>query len=518
MKTKKIYNLVLAGLLMTFLISGCTGDFQDINTNRRVLSQLDRATIGNVFAYVEFGVTNHHGYFQISQNLFADLYAQFYANTQTKFPSDRNILVGGWLNAAWRGCYRETATNLDVVLKKTNPKYVEGLEKEYAVAQIMKVYHYQKVSDYWGPIPYSQVGNLEASVPYDAQDAIYYSFFDLLDSANAVISKGGNAYGSNDQIYGGDLDKWLKFSNSLRLRIALRISKVDPGRAKQEAEKAVSGGVIESVDDNAIFHVTDNSYNYLNRMVPWNEFRMSATMESLLKGYDDPRMPGYFSPTVNSVNAGTPEWRGLRNGYTIAGLSADDLHYDNLSMLGPRWAVMENRGKNNIEIIMASEVWFLRAEGALIGWNMGTTPKEAYINGITTSMEYWGIEPATIAAYIASANTPIATHDAPQPVSDVPVAWVDGDTDMELQQILTQKWLALFPDGWEAWADLRRANLPKLYERIASDNPDVPKDAMMSRVTYVDSEYSTNAEGVAQGIQLLGGPDKGSTKLWWDVD
>ncbi len=518
MKTNKLFNYVLAGLLMTFLISGCTTDFEDINTNPRVLAQLDPSTIGNVFAYVEFGVTNHHGYFQISQNLFADHFAEYYANTQTKFPSDRHILVGGWLNAAWRGCYRETATNLAVVLNETNPAYVEGLEKEYALAQIMKVYHYQKVSDYWGPIPYSQVGNLQATVAYESQSDIYYSFFDLLDSANAVISKGGNAYGSNDQIYKGDLDKWLKFSNSLRLRIAMRISKVDPTTAKEQAEKAVKGGVIESNDESAIFHVTDNSYNYLNIMVPWNEFRMSATMESLLKGYSDPRMPGYFSPTVNSVNAGSPEWRGLRNGYPIADLSADDLHYDNLSMLGPRWAVVANKGSNNIEILQAAEVYFLRAEGALMGWEMGITAKEAYNKGITASLSYWKVDPAEITAYIASNATPIATHDAPQPVSDVPIAWVDGDPDMQLQQVLTQKWLALFPDGWEAWADLRRANLPKLYERIASDNPDIPKDAMVSRVTYVDSEYSTNADGVAQGIQLLGGPDKGSTKLWWDVD
>ena len=509
---------MLAGLLMTFLISSCTSEFEDINTNRRVLAELDRATIGNVFAYVEFGVTNHHGYFQISQNLFADYYCEYYGNTQTKFPSDRHVLVGGWLNAAWRGVYRETSTNLDVVLKKTNPAYVEGMEKEYAVAQIIKAYHYQKVTDYWGPVPYSKVGNLEATVPYDSQQDIYYSFFDLLDSANAVISKGGNAYGANDQIYNGDLDKWLKFSNSLRLRIAMRISNVDPARAKQEAEKAVQGGVITSVDESAIFHVTDNSYNYLNRMVPWNEFRMSATMESVLKGYNDPRMPGYFSPTVNSVNAGSPEWRGLRNGYPIADLSADDLHYDNLSMLGPRWAVMSNRGSNNIEILQAAEVYFLRAEGALKGWDMGIGAKEAYNLGITMSLQYWGADAGTIASYLTSNAVPVSTHDAPDPVSDVPIAWVDGDPDMELQQILTQKWLALFPDGWEAWADLRRSNLPKMYPRIASDNPDVPKDALMSRVTYVDSEYTTNADGVAQGIQLLGGPDKGSTKLWWDVN
>lgn len=518
MKTNKLLNFVLAGLLMTFVFSGCTSDFEEINTNTRVLAQLDQATIGNVYAYCQFnGLMNGWSY-QTSQNLFADHYAEYYANTQTKFPSDRHILVGGWLNGAWRNFYRNAASNLDVVADRTNPAYVEGMEKQYALAQIWRVFMYQRITDYWGPIPYFEVGSAKNSIAYDSQESIYMNFFDLLDSANVVLqaNAGGNAFGVHDQIYGGDIDKWIKFANTLRLRVAMRISDVNPSRAKSEAEKAVAGGVITSNDDNAIFQTTANSFNSLNLQLPWNEFRMSATMESVLKGYSDPRLDDYFSPTANSVAAGTPEYRGLRNGYDIAGLSAPDLHYDNLSTMGPRWNDVTKQSSNPIEVMLASEAYFLRAEGKLKTWNMGSeTAQELYEKGIEMSLEFWGTDPADIATYIASTDLPVATHDAPTPVSDVPVAW-SGDPAVQLEQIHTQKWLALYPDGWEAWSDLRRSELPKMYPRLFSDNPDVPADKLMRRVTYVDSEISTNNDGVTQGISLLGGPDNGATKLWWD--
>jgi hypothetical protein len=154
---------------------------------------------------------------------------------------------------------------------------------------------------------------------------------------------------------------------------------------------------------------------------------------------------------------------------------------------------------------------------------MEGTAKELYEKGIETSLEHWGADPAVIAAYIANTNLPVATYDpiyndAPGPVTDIPVAWDAGDTDVQLEQIVTQKWLALFPDGCEGWAVLRRANLPKMYPRIVSENPSVPRNEIIKRSTFALTERSTNAEGVKQGEALLGGPDEGGTNLWWDVD
>jgi len=371
---------------------------------------------------------------------------------------------------------------------------------------------YQRITDYWGPIPYSAVNNGEIKVPYDAQDAIYADFIALLDAAIPVLEShaGESVLGANDQIYGGSIDKWITFANTLRLRVGMRLSKIDPTRAKAQCEKAVADGVMTSNDDNAIFKTSPASFNALCIMLPWNEFRMSATMESVLKGYADPRLPSYFAPAV-----ATGEYKGMRNGYATAQLADPSRHFDQLSRMADRWGKTENQGTTPIEVILASEAYFLRAEGALKGWNMGITAEEAYNMGITMSLAYWGSDAATIAAYLESMNTPVATNDAP-PLTDIPVKWVAGDPAKQLEQVMTQKWLALYPDGWEAWGNLRRTGLPKLFPRINSDNPDVPKEALMRRVGYVPSEYSSNLEELNKGIGLLGGPDKGLTRLWWD--
>ncbi len=518
MKKRSIFIAFLSALTIALLFTGCTKDFEEINTNKRVLAELDKATIGNVYAYCQYNGLMNGWAFQTSQNLFADLYAQYYSNIQTKFPSDRYIQVGGWLDGAWRNFYSHAAANLKVILDKTDPENPDaaGMEAQHALLEIWKVFMYQRISDYWGPIPYSAVGNGESSVPYDPQDKIYYDFFDLLDDALGVLDqhKGGNAFGAHDQIYGGDIDSWIRFGNTLRLRVAMRISYVDPDRAKTEAEKAVAGGVIENNSQNAIFHTTPDSWNALNIMLPWNEFRMSAAMESVLKGYEDPRLPGYFSPTVSSVEAGSPEWVGLRNGYSIPELSNYD--WNDLSRMGPRWTDPNAKGTNPIEVMLASEAYFLRAEGALNHWNMGGTAEELYNQGITMSLEFWGADADAITAYLQSEKTPIATHDAPQPMTDIPVKFA-SDPATQLEQIMTQKWLALYPDGWEAWSEARRTDLPKLYPRMHSDNPDVGPDEMMRRIDFVDVEYNTNAAAVEEAKGYLNGPDNGATRLWWNV-
>ena len=517
MKTNKLINILLSGLLGAFLIGGCTDDFEDINTNKRVLSEIDAATIGNVYAGVQYDGLMQGWNFQTWQNLFADLYAQYYSNWQTKFQTDRNLINRDWLGGAWGGFYGNAAKNLAVVMEKTDPVAFPGFEKQYALAQIWKVFIYQRITDYWGPIPYSAVNNGELSVPYDSQQEIYADFFRLLDEATATLAgyTGENAFGSNDQIYGGDIDQWIKFANTLRLRVALRVSDVDPAKAKTEAEKAIAGGVIESNDDNAIFHCSGNintgGWNALPVMLPWNEFRMSASMESVLKGYDDPRLSAFWKPAVN-----TGLYTGMRNGLSIAQISEAHRHYDNLSTMSERWSTPGNEGTTPVEIILASEAYFLRAEGTLKGWSMGITAEEAYNLGIEMSLSYWGADAATIAAYQAGTTTPIALPDfSTPPMTDIPVAW-SSDPAEQLEQVATQKWIALFPDGCEAWADYRRLELPKLYPIIVSDNPDVPVGQIMRRAGYVPNEMNTNMAGYEEGLSKLGGPDIGSTRLWWN--
>ena len=314
------------------------------------------------------------------------------------------------------------------------------------------------------------------------------------------------------------MTQWLKLGNSLRLRAAIRISKVSSAVAKTEAEAAIAaaGGLITNSADNANIKPTPPTYlNPLGVISEWGEFRMSASMESVLKGYQDPRLPTYFAPAKN-----TGQFKGIRNGLSIVQMSEAFNANDNNSNVVPRFQNAAD-GTEPHTLYTAAETWFNMAEAAVNGWNVGgVSAKQCYENGITESMKQWGVG-SSAAAYIASTNTPQAfTGPAPYsapPLSNIPVAF--GATEaVQREQIGTQKWLALYPSmSSEAWAEFRRTGFPKLYDRINNENPDASTDAAsVKRLIFPPSEITVNAGGYKTGVELLGGADKTSTKLWWN--
>ena len=522
MKTLAFIKFVFISLFFIYFLTGCTEDFEEINTNQRVLSELDVNTVGNMYArcqYVGFVADKPgpNGSNLVYSHVFVSHYCQYFANTQTFFPFDRYALIDRPLKFLWDLFYNRHAGNLALVLEATDPEVNPGYETMHALAQIWRVITFERMANLWGPIPYFEAGNKATSVSYDSEEDIYRSFFSTLDEALLVLNanKGGNAFGAHDQIYGGNIDNWIIFTNTLRLRLAMRISEAEPGLAQAEAEKAVASGVMQSNTDDAFFRCTSDNPNGMPIMVPWNEFRMSAAMESVLKGYADPRMPHFFSPTLKDG-----AYRGLRNGYTAVDLGSNPvLQRDTLSRIGPHWIPVNKENDLPMEILLSPEAYFLRAEGALKGWNMGGTAEEFYNSGIEMSMRRWGIsDDSLITVYQQSTSLPISTHDAPEPVSTIPVKFNTADDAVALEQIATQKWLGLYPDGWEAFADLRRLDLPMMYPRMASENPDVGVDEIMRRMQYVSREYELNGAAVDDAVSKLGGPDKGSTRLWWDPD
>jgi hypothetical protein len=148
---------------------------------------------------------------------------------------------------------------------------------------------------------------------------------------------------------------------------------------------------------------------------------------------------------------------------------------------------------------------------------MGGTAKELYELGITHSMKQWGVADANIATYISSTNTPVAPGDLlnSPPMTDITVKWDPADG---LEQIATQKWLALYPEGMEAWADYRRSHVLKLYPVANSDNPDITNTSTqwIRRIPFLLSETQTNEVETKKAADLLNGPDKVTTPLWWD--
>jgi len=525
----------LAGSIVLF--ASCTKDFKGINLDKNSIAVIGPAELPFLFSKALDVAPGAYYNYQVAQNLFADQYTQYFACEATYFASDRLTIVQNWVRAAFNPMYTDVMPQLQSIFAAA-----DSTSAEYAMANVWWVYTFHRVTDYWGPIPYFSAGKGGTSIPYDPQDKIYADFFKRLASASTILKahSGENHYGSYDLIYGGDVNRWYKFANSLRLRLALRVSKVDPANAKIQAEAAVAAGVMTSsaaiADPTAMTSGDDafvqrsaknNDGNGLQSMSDWDEFRMSASMASVLNGYQDPRLPQYFLPAKN-----TGVYSGLRNGLTVDQLGKVPNVAANNSHVGQRYsstAIVDKNGSvlgsaNSIatgqNVMVTAESYFNRAEGALLGWSMGGSAKDLYNLGITNSLIQWNVTNVAVqTAYINSVKTPVAPGDylnSPA-MASIPVLFgIDAAT--QLEQIATQKWLSLYPDGMEAWADFRRSRKLKLYPVANSDNPDITNTStqIIRRIPFLDDEKKANAAAVTAAITLLGGPDKVTTPLWWD--
>ena len=526
-KSLSAHRMYIIVICAGTLLSACTKKFDSINTDRNTIATVGSSELPYLFAKAEQAAVPSIWTYQVAQNLFADQYAQYFACTATYFPSDRNFIRMDWVGAAFNPIYTDMVPQLQSIFAAADPN-----SPEYALADIIWVLGFHKVTDYWGPIPYFQAGVPGNSVAYDPQDKIYDDFFKRLTTAVATLKSNASAqpYGSFDLIYAGNVSKWIKFANTLRLRLAIRISKVDPTRAKTEAEAAYASGVFtDSPADDALIKksLAGDDNNGLSIMSDWNEFRMSASMESVLTGYQDPRLKEYWLPdgATKTNPAGNGKYDGLRNGLTATQLTDSKNSPTANAKVGKRWSSPDFGGNANYletpqNIMCSAEAYFLRAEGALLGWDMGGNAKDLYESGITKSMQQWGIaDAAAIQSYINSSNTPIAPNDylnSPA-VSDAPVKFA-ADLATQKKQIAIQKWLALFPDGYEAWADYRRSRTFILYPVANSDNADITNTntQYIRRIPFLLSETQNNKAAVEAAVPLLNGPDKVTTPLWWD--
>ncbi|CAG4989918.1 hypothetical protein DYBT9275_00408 [Dyadobacter sp. CECT 9275] len=520
----KIYTAT-AGLALFALAAvglvGCTDDFTAMNTDGTKISTVGSTEYPYLFAYALMTPTLSPDNFEVGEGTIASVYSQFLSQAAHSFPTDRYVIRQDWMPACWNPVYTSAAPQLKTIMSGTETQSAEN-----ALANIWWVWTFHRVTDYFGPIPYFDAASGKRYISYTPQDSVYYDFFKKLDAASTVLKshQSEKPFGIYDLVYNKNASPataWMKFANTLRLRLALRISKVNPTLAKQQAEAAVAAGVLTNIADDAYMPkstTTYNEYNGLAVTAGWDDVRMSASMESILKGYDDPRLPVYFQPSV-----ATGTYEGVRNGLFTSEKIIDINSRLFNSNMGTRWVNWVNndwKTTYNVpqDIMHTAEAYFLRAEGALNGWNMGGTAEEFYKKGIETSMAQWGItDQAAVAKYIANTAVPIAPKDGMNSpaVNDYPVKW-SATEDMQRKQVAQQKWLALFPDGMEGWAEVRRSGLPKLYPIVHSENTDLPQGKFIRRMPFLDTEKQTNAAEVTKAVKMLGGADNAATPLWWD--
>lgn len=525
---KTIIRTALVCLLL--MTASCTDNFEKYNTNPNRATdadiEKDMLALGGMFPTMMVDIIPTSDVdaneYQRARNLTGDIFCGYMAAigdwTGSTNNSTYNLYYREWNDVAFDVAYRIMGA-WDQIRRKSEEYNVPSA---FSLAEILKVMNLHRVADNYGPIPYSKVGQGALGSAYDSQEDVYKGFIKDLDASikelESFVSADPNAKPLKkfDLIYGGDYKKWIVFANSLKLRLAMRMVYAEPELAKQYAQEAVNGtyGVMTGNQDNAVLKSGLGVQVYNPLWVcssRYNDARMGASMESFLKGYKDPRMEVYFSPSELADKG----YYGVRNGVVIDNKSS----YAKMS--SPN--VSNNSTTSPILWMCAAEMYFLRAEGALRGWSMGGTAEELYNKGIKTSFEHRGVGSGAAAYIEDAASTPVAFTDQVgsadiNAYTDVKIKWDAGALfEKNLERIITQKWLAMYPEGQEAWSEFRRTGYPKIFPVVTNySGGTIDKDIQIRRVIYPRSEYRANRKELDKAVEMLGGPDNGGTKLWWD--
>ncbi len=485
--------------LCAVLMPACTDDFEELNTNPNEPELVPPSTI---FPYaIREAVDRIHGHRTRLERLGLDggmLWVQYFARNQYTNEGDTYNPDASMRNNNWNGFYTESLINFQKVVEITSDVENEFYNPNFSAAStVMREYIFSIVTDTWGAIPYvealqgSTTGNLAPA--YTDQETIYLSMLDNLKAAAETFDPAGDAI-SGDILFGGDISRWQKFTNSLRLRLANRMASRKPTEAAAIFSEILGNPgaypIFTSNEDFAVLYhesrLNDNNNNAWNEIMvvdgreDWSiSDRLIAAMTDGEGNAMDPRLEVFAEPAIAGDLAGG--FSGAPNGLPEALASA----YINTASRPGSFFTQE---KGPVFIMTYSELLFTLAEASLEGeYTAGLSAQAYFEQAIAASFEQFGVEmPADYVANLA----------------------------LDKSTLMTEKWKALFSQGLEAWAEYRRTGFPVLSE--ASPNAIFANEGRVpTRLRYPESEYSLNGANVEAGAGLNGGPDDKLTKMWW---
>jgi hypothetical protein len=407
---------------------------------------------------------------------------------QLQYPDEEEGLVRpDRMQLYWDNYFAGPLKDIQLVIEKGKETDEPNVE---AVGMIWKAWIYSIVTDLWGDVPYSEAlrGEEGISTPkYDAQRDIYVGLLQQLAAAQSMLTANGGDFGNGDILYGNDIAKWKRFANSLRMRLAMRLSQADATLARTEFIAANTAGGFQSNADNAMLRWAGGAYRnpIFEDWQGRDDHGVSATMIDTLKSFADPRLELYAEKAAEDG-----QYRGLRNGVIEPPLSISGY-----SRIGNFWR--KDGATTPAALLTYSEVLFLQAEAAARGW---TTAAAAtlYRDAIVANMnQYDEWSPANnptdaeITTYLAS---PRVTYNATTAIA----------------QINLQKWISLFMNGSEAWANWRRTGVPALVK-----GPDMSTSRIPVRFQYPDNEQSLNKANLDAAVARQGGGKDLVTPVWW---
>lgn len=564
MKTVIKLNYIILLFTVLSVYTGCTEDFTEMNTNPNAATTIEpKYLLTNSFRR---GAMDYATYYYTQG--YASFLCQYFANSNPGHITDAYYYSDPWNATFWSRNYAEQYAGFlglaDEAMDLANEK---GMNNQEGPAKIWRTFLFHRMTDIWGAIPYFEAFDDNNLTPaYTPQDEIYNDMFEQLATAVDLIDETDDAYrmGTSDLIFYDDLLKWKRFANSLRLRLAMRLSNVSEQKARTEFETALqaSGGVMADNRDNAGF-VCDaagpaalRDWNPLKVVAEYfpNWFKVSETTIDMLKDLDDPRIFWYVSPTRDYLDEMKSEYgkidtTGLPEGtkYFIDAVKTDITngqkifeygygYLDNMedtlvkysSLTGKedifaryvglrngtppsQLSVMQNElgGYSQVSefikqheyptyMLTYPEVCFLKAEAALKGWNVNGTAEAFYNEGVRAALEMYEVPDDLIDAYLL--NVALKTGES---------------TEVQLEQIITQKYLANFTNGFEGWAEWRRTGYPVLLQGQSEGDTGgkIPR-----RWMYTYDEKRFNEASLNAAIEAMGGTNDMMTPNWWDSE
>lgn len=521
---RKLYK-VLVGWFLLFFVA-CTGHFEEYNTDKTGFTEkqkeYDYNKYGIWMSVIQTGIYFNYDWgggknwiFQTMQNLSADMFAGYMHDFKPFNAGLANTvynLEDGWNGTMWENTYGYIMTEV----KKAEDFTRNDYPHLYAITKILKVELMHRVSDYYGPIVYTRFGQSHAGVMPDTQQEVYHCFFQDLDTALLLMDKysGKTSFARFDMLMTENnktYEQWKRFANSLRLRLAIRCAMAEPDKAREEAMKALRDpvGLLENTNDLVAVAASVSGYsNPLGEInKAWGEALLNANMESILVGYQDPRLLFYFEPATGEGYEG--EYRGIRQGTGFNHTRYSEHSKSTVSQT------------THAVLMTPAEVWFLRAEAALRGWSSEDVAT-CYASGVQASFDQWGAGSA--AHYLESDLLPVDYIDTFTPeynikaVCTISPRWDEtASNEIKLEKIITQKWIACYPEGCEAWAEQRRTGYPKLFPVLTNrSNGKIDTRLMIRRLNFPVSIITSNPAQYEALCGYLDGPDTGGTRLWWD--
>lgn len=441
------------------------------------------------------------------------LYSQHLSETQYTESSRYGVV-----NFDFNGWYTGPLANLEEIIRINTDEATRDLAtasgsnaNQIAVARILKAYFFHFMTDRWGALPYFEAlkGAENFSPAYNTQEEIYNDLFNELREAVAQMDNGAGVGG--DILFGGNMNDWAKFANTLRMTMALRISEVDPSLAASEFADAVSGGVFDDEDVEFQFRNETNYQNpWYGRFITRTDYAVSEPLVNYMKATNDPRLPAYADPALSRLSApGYDKFVGMPYGIEAAGdIPNSDVSFMTSDILAGQ--------DHPLYVFTEAQVRFGLAEGMIRGWINGDA-EQMYYDAIRASFETWDVLDVGEVAidlepyYGLNQVVEVDVIDFEDFIDQPEVAW---DPANAMEQIMTQKWVALYLQGYEAWAEWRRTGFPMLTPAPDAMNTSglIPR-----RHGYPTSEFNLNEANYRAAVAAQGA-DELDTRLWWDVN